>query len=297
MTTLEVVELPVEAQSCRLCGARRKRGERDDEWVMDSQREYGRHELRLVGRGLDERWQASERPWSRRHVSCGPQAWHLVLAITGVELDEPEALAVLRQHGRSVTAADRHEVVGRPWAFLTGREVRELTALAESAAAPPEPETDPTGRCGLCGRSRSASWLHGALSWHDGTPAPLCEVCAELAPMDRDHDLLKVRAVGLLAAARPVPSMRAHDYYGMRMAAEVLQGDERHADGAGAWDYRPAALARVREAVALSLPEYLLDPAARAAGVEALLARRARAAAQAARQEAAARPGGDVDWS
>lgn len=296
-----VVPPPIERQQCYLCGARRRRDEVDEAWVADRQVTYQQSEMRrMAGPDGEERWEVDERPWSRRHVACEPTASGIVAAVTGVRLADELAQRVLREHGVNLLARERQASSRAPWSHLTRREVEAVTALAAAAAAPQEPFTHPSGRCGMCGCSRSLSWAssRASLPWPDGTQAALCATCTAIADHARDPDLLRTRALADLAGARPSPMLKAHQHYGYRHACEAVPAEQRHDEDADRWTYRPAALQRIRAAVASALPELLLDPEARERGIELLQKRRALQAAEEAGRHAGTTLGaGDDDWA
>lgn len=299
MIALEVIEPDPRDQVCRMCGARRGKDEPDDAWVADRHVEYRQHEVRRRARpDGTEYGETREKPWHRRHVACVPDATSVVLAVTGVALPEEAARNVLRKHGRSLVAQDREAAQRAPWGHLTRGERETVVALAKKAAAPIGPVADPRGRCAVCGVGSSSSWSRSPLAWSDRSPAPLCAECREVARGTTDVDLLRVRAVADLAGVRPTPSVTAHRCFGYRFATEVATADEVHVADAGRWEYRATTLGRIRNAVRTALPELIVNPVERAAGVELLQRRRARAATEEARRQAETAIGaGDGDWS
>lgn len=295
---VELVAPPVELQACRLCGMRRGRREPDDDWTVDVrptvQQSQVRRSRRDDGR---ERFEADEPPWSRRHTSCEPTAAAVVSAVVGAVVDDEPARAALAAVEFDVLAGDRDVTARKPWAFLTAAEIGRLRAAVIEAEAPAAAAPCRDGRCGSCGRSSSTAWTRPGLFWAvDGLPAAVCADCELLVPEAFSVDVLRLRALAVLADVEPTVALRAHRTFGMQLAADVLTADERYQRDAEPWTYRPEALREVRRIVRELRPHLIRGELQRQIGMRVLNARRARAAREADELHTQETPGAAAAW-
>lgn len=295
----EFVPPPVAQQVCRACGLRRRPTEPDGDWVVDQfPDDYRREEGHDAGwRGEARLFRFPERPWCRRHAACANSAQDVLEVLTGKRLGDVDARTVFNRHGRAMLAGDRNHPNRTPWAHVDRAERQRLAELADELVHVDDPKPHLSGRCGCCGVSAARTWTVGpsGLTWSDdGGRVMLCGDCDRLVPRageDRTAGL-RLAAIADMVGARPSRMLTAHGHFGFKFLAELeLKADERHRLECERWQYRPAALERIRAAVKANLPELLLDDAARAQGIRSLEARHVKAEADRRAREDESNPG------
>ncbi len=243
--------------------------------------------------------------WRRRHDECAT-ADGMVRGLIGVTVAPQvagEALSALRTPAvasqrwpisHQADAALR-ERTPRAWAHVADDEREALRKAVTRARATVEPTRCASGACAWCGVAKSIGWRASAETWPDGSPAPICGLCASVWDSRTRPTELAARRACALEALSGANSMGS-DGLGIIPFAAMPNADR--AGTAEPWSYAPAALGELRERARMmwpsSLPVELRDEYVARVGRksrEALEAAREAAALAAAEAEAAALAG------
>ncbi|MFD4957540.1 hypothetical protein [Microbacterium sp. NPDC058389] len=227
---------------------------------------------------LREQWAAAQPPramqWTRACATCADAARRGEIAAEAfsrlagrpvAERDARAALSMLRRWeldaagtplrlvGVFVFAIEREQGTGTPWGHVTDDERRQLLDTLSVAERASTPGASDDGACGLCGRREARRWhrsaepMHAAaLTWPDGSEAPLCGVCHAVwqrrgAPTDAQGirrvvwEALTGEPIGLGSEAdeRVTPYCRSH-------AADCAGVDQ-------AWSWAQPGLAQIHD--------------------------------------------------
>lgn len=252
---------------CRICGARVPAGSGsrlpEESWP-DEQRAT---RMRQADQVRASQGQPILDDWRRQHERCEASPEGVVFALTGKRVSPAIAADVFARTGqrRRLVAVQNFGSdlmspppdTRRPFAWLdqaARKWVADTVARIELERSV-GPST--AGACGFCGRRTSQVWHAVALTWSDGSPAPLCASCwavwdRRTGDVESVPDIREVRSTAL-EALTGWSEMGGADY-GLRCFAEVSEPSER-GGYEQAWTYRSAVQA-VTEAVWSDHPQH-----------------------------------------
>lgn len=244
------------------------------------------------------------RAWTRTHAQCADPV-HVVKVVTGLDLSAEVAAAALGYAHRAPLYVDGMRIPGvariyahvaldpdhalpeaidgKAWSHVDAETARTFTEVVRETArtlkAPGTAVRCVNGACGSCGVAKSTTWHASPMKWADGSAAPWCADCYQVARRRPwSSDLLRIRAVALevLSGAN---DMFMADEIGdrMRLFCEIA-GDD-HAGTSEPWTFAAEAWADARELARRAFPSSLPDDLRqhyldlRAAELEAAIAR------------------------